>query len=219
MIKKFKLFEKYLKEDPKGIFKIGDRVICNGIYQNINYNNNIGTVISFYTHQHLNEILIKFDERSSNYLHGGDNAEDPTFRSSYVKYELVKHYEDENNLKIKWFNKGKLEEKNLNNILKKFNLFNINKKIIYYTQNFIDENKVNKLMEIITSDWIKNNPVAFEVYENKLYLTEGHHRFEACLRLNNKEILNKLFETAYYYNINYKPIFFKKKFYIIKNLI
>ena len=52
MIKKFKLFEKYLKEDPKGIFKIGDRVICNGIYQNINYNNNIGTVISFYTHQH-----------------------------------------------------------------------------------------------------------------------------------------------------------------------
>jgi hypothetical protein len=85
------------------------------------------------------------------------------------------------------------------------------KKVVYYTQSFIDENKVHRIKDVINPDWIKNNPVAFEVYKGKLYLTEGHHRFEACLRLNDKEILKFLFDSALYYNTRYQPKSYKKK--------
>jgi hypothetical protein len=46
------------------------------------------------------------------------------------------------------------------------------KKIVYYTQKFIDKEKVNKLINIVNEDWIKNNPVAFEKFNNKLFLTD-----------------------------------------------
>ena len=88
-----------------------------------------------------------------------------------------------------------------------------NKKIVYYTQNYIDKEKVQKLMRILKHDWknfLEKNPVAFETHKGKLYLTEGHHRFEACLKLNNKDIMDELFRTAIYYDITWKPASFKK---------
>lgn len=98
-----------------------------------------------------------------------------------------------------------MEIKNFLNFSKNENI-----KIIYYTQNFIDKNKVNRLSDIINNDWIEKNPIAFEVYKKNLYLTEGHHRFEACLKLKDKELIKLLLKSALYYNINYEPIYYKK---------
>ena len=81
---------------------------------------------------------------------------------------------------------------------------------IYYTQTFMDNNKVKSLVQIITPKWIENNPVAFEVYNDILYLTEGHHRFEACLRLNDEELLKSLFKSALYYQVKREPRKYKK---------
>lgn len=92
-----------------------------------------------------------------------------------------------------------------------------NKKVVYYTQSSINNKKVKELMKSIGDNWKTDKdflelfPVAFERYEGKLYLTEGHHRFEACLKLNNLDILNKLFDEAIYYDITWKPTSFKKK--------
>jgi len=86
-----------------------------------------------------------------------------------------------------------------------------NVRTVYYTQSFMDNDKVSRLMKIITPEWIKNDPVAFEVFDGKLYLTEGHHRFEAAKRLDDKDILKSLFDSALYYDVNRKPRYYKKR--------
>jgi len=88
---------------------------------------------------------------------------------------------------------------------------NKDKKIVYYTQTTIYDDKVNGIMKVITPEWIRNNPVAFEVFNDKLYLTEGHHRFEASRRLDDKDIIKSLFDSALYYNVNKKPRHYKKR--------
>jgi len=108
---------------------------------------------------------------------------------------------------------GLMDEDRLekNGVNEKFSLSSRSGKVVYYTQTFIDDDKVKRIMKIITPEWIKNNPVAFEVYKGQLYLTEGHHRFEACLKLNDKELLKTLFNSAVYYNVTWQPRKFKKK--------
>jgi hypothetical protein len=94
--------------------------------------------------------------------------------------------------------------------LKLYEHFNENKKIIHYTQYGLNKEKINRLIKIVNEKWISENPVAFEIFNNELYLTEGHHRFEACLRKKDKNLLKSLFNRALYYKINYKPRSFKK---------
>jgi hypothetical protein len=81
--------------------------------------------------------------------------------------------------------------------------------IVRYTQNFLDKNKIKNIKNIINKDWIKGNPVAFEVFNDKLFLTEGHHRFEASL--GDKKILRALFDSALYYKVNKPPKYYKRK--------
>lgn len=90
-------------------------------------------------------------------------------------------------------------------------VINNNKLIVRYTQNFLDKNKVNNIKKIINKQWLSNNPVAFEVFNNKLYLTEGHHRFEAALQLSDNELLRTLFNTAIYHQVKRKPKSYKRK--------
>lgn len=110
MIIKFKLFEnKYSIEDPLGIFNIGDRVICNGFYEGIKFDNEIGTIISFYSTKTLKEVLVKFDNRFSSDLYSGDNNEDPDRSSAYLSHSCIELI-DKKPHKIRWYKKGKLTE-------------------------------------------------------------------------------------------------------------
>lgn len=101
--------------------------------------------------------------------------------------------------------------KKITPVTEKFN-FKRKNNYIYYTQSFMDNDKVNRIMNIISENWIKKNQIAFETYKGKLYLTEGHHRFEAALRLNDKNLIKTLLETALYYPVKREPRKFKKRY-------
>jgi len=88
---------------------------------------------------------------------------------------------------------------------------NYNTKIVHYTQTFIDDEKVYDILNKLTLKWIINNPVAFEVFNDKLYITEGHHRLESAIKLGNKEIISMLFQCALYYDVKHEPEYFKKR--------
>ena len=99
--------------------------------------------------------------------------------------------------------------------IKTFELFKFNRnknaKIVYHTQTTIYPEKIKGILKKLTPMWIVENPVAFEVYEEKLYITEGHHRLEAAIKLGDKTILRNLFTSALYYDVKYKPQSFKKR--------
>ena len=102
--------EHHTKIDPKGLFEIGDRVICHGISQsNIDIENREGTIIDFYKSEDQNEILVKFDTKFSHELTDGDDHQDPERKSSYVAYDKVEHL-SKVKPRIRWYKKGSWEE-------------------------------------------------------------------------------------------------------------
>lgn len=115
MITKFKLFEevdkRYPKEDPNGIFTIGDRVIFN----TTRFKGREGTVIAFYI-EGVQEVLVKLDKKErneGNYLCKGDNLEDPDNMSFYARYNQIDLIEPTGPTKTRWYKKGKFLEEGI----------------------------------------------------------------------------------------------------------
>jgi len=102
--------ESHTKIDPKGLFEIGDRVICHGRSQgSVDIENREGIIIDFYQSSGQNEILVKFDTRFSRDLIDGDDHQDPEKKSTYVTYDKVEQL-SKVKPRIRWYKKGSWEE-------------------------------------------------------------------------------------------------------------
>jgi len=89
-----------------------------------------------------------------------------------------------------------------------FNLFNS----VKFTQTHIDKNKVDNIkkdMEFgLFNPSLDKNKIAVEIYNNVIYITEGHHRYYAAYILDKTKGTNwcsDLLKWALRYNINKKP--------------
>jgi len=57
----------------KEIFKIGDRVVCEGTEAGVDISGQIGTIYGYFgLHQNSMYYIVKFDNRFYNFLHGDD---------------------------------------------------------------------------------------------------------------------------------------------------
>lgn len=169
MIMKFKLFENdscHFDYDPLEIFNIGDRVVCDGHYGGLNFDNKEGFILKFYKSGGINEILVKFDIKF-NGLSGGDGGIDPEKRSAYLSYGCVKLI-DNTPPKIRWYKKGKLHEG-----------------IRWYSKGKLSKPEEN--LDGCDHVWIKRSQVIF----NPDNFSSIRYNYKICKKCGEKILLNK----------------------------
>lgn len=90
---------------------------------------------------------------------------------------------------------------------------------IRMTQNYIDKSKVNSIKKSMFDNKYDfddpSNKIAYEIYDDVYYITEGHHRMQAALEVwvetNDYSCVENLIYNAIGYKINKKPISFRFK--------
>lgn len=112
---------------------------------------------------------------------------------------------------------------NMKRLIKKFEFFNKYNTGLYdirMTQYFIDESKVDSIKKsMINGDYNfdeNNNIIGVEIFNNVYYITEGHHRMNAALKIwseyNDYSFVEKLISNSKKYIIKKKPLSYKFKF-------